>query len=232
MEPRASESAEFFGHISSQQASGLVRPKARLGVLLSGRGSNFLNIADHIDRGELRGCEIALVLSNVADAPGIQAARDRGLPAVAQVSKGVTREDHDRAVLAVLQEHRVDYVILAGYMRVLTPLFLAAYPQRVLNIHPSLLPSFPGLHAQQQALDYGVKVAGCTVHFVDDAVDHGVIVMQRLVRVRENDTVERLSARILTQEHRLYPEAIARVLSGRYEVRGRQYVPKSVETID
>ncbi|GAA3757585.1 phosphoribosylglycinamide formyltransferase [Terriglobus aquaticus] len=214
---------------ASQQVSDSASPrpaKVRLGVLLSGRGSNFINIADSIERGELRGCEIALVLSNIADAPGLAAARERGLPAVAQPSRGVPREEHDRAMLAHLQQHGVEYVILAGYMRVLTPEFLRTFPQRVLNIHPSLLPSFPGLHAQQQALEYGVKVAGCTVHFVDDAVDHGVIVMQRLVRVRENDTVERLSARILQQEHRLYPEAIARVLSGRYEVRGRQYLPK------
>lgn len=202
------------------------RGRVRLGILLSGRGSNFINIAEHIERGELRGCEIALVLSNVPDAPGLTAARERGLQAVAQPSRGVSREEHDRAMLAHLQEHRVDYVILAGYMRVLTPAFLQAFPQRVLNIHPSLLPSFPGLDAQRQALEYGVKVAGCTVHFVNDAVDGGVIVMQRLVRVRENDTAERLSARILAQEHRLYPEAIARVLSGKYEARGRQYIPR------
>ena len=200
----------------------------RLGILLSGRGSNFLAIADAIDSGRLAGCEISLVLSNVSDAPGFQAARERGLPAVTQVSKGMPRAEHDAAMLAALRQHGIDTVILAGYMRVLTPEFIRAFPQRILNIHPSLLPSFPGLHAQQQALQYGVKVTGCTVHFVDEAVDYGVIVMQRLVRVRENDTVERLSRRILAQEHRLYPEAIARVLSGRYEVRGRQYVPRTV----
>jgi phosphoribosylglycinamide formyltransferase 1 len=220
MNQRVSETA------SQQVSAGGRPPKVRLGVLLSGRGSNFLNIADSIERGDLRGCEIALVLSNLADAPGLAAARERGLPAVAQPSRGVPREEHDRAMLAHLHERGVEYVILAGYMRVLTPAFLQAFPQRVLNIHPSLLPSFPGLDAQRQALEYGVKVAGCTVHFVDDAVDHGVIVMQRLVRVRENDTVERLSARILQQEHRLYPEAIARVLSGKYKVRGRQYLPR------
>lgn len=206
----------------------MTQRKTRLGVLLSGRGSNFLNIADNIGRGDLLGCEIALVLSNVPDAPGVAAAAQRGFATVAQPSRGVPRDVHDRAMLQHLRAHNVEYVILAGYMRVLTPEFLQAFPQRVLNIHPSLLPSFPGLDAQRQALEYGVKVAGCTVHFVDDAVDHGVIVMQRLVRVRENDTVERLSARILAQEHRLYPEAIARVLSGRYEVRGRQYVPRNV----
>lgn len=205
----------------------MTQRKTRLGVLLSGRGSNFLNIADNIQRGDLLGCEIALVLSNVPDAPGLAAAAKRGFVTVAQPSRGVPRNVHDRAMLQHLHAHGVEYVILAGYMRVLTPEFLQAFPQRVLNIHPSLLPSFPGLDAQRQALEYGVKVAGCTVHFVDDAVDHGVIVMQRLVRVRENDTAERLSARILAQEHRLYPEAIARVLSGRYQVLGRQYVPRS-----
>ena len=169
-----------------------------------------------------------MVLSNVPEAPGLTAARERGFTAVAQPSRGVPRAEHDLAMLRHLRAHAVEYVILAGYMRVLTPAFLQAYPQRVLNIHPSLLPSFTGLDAQRQALEYGVKVAGCTVHFVDDAIDHGVIVMQRLVRVREDDTVARLSQRILAQEHRLYPEAIARVLSGRYEVRGRQYVPRSL----
>ena len=167
------------------------------------------------------------MIANLPEAPGLLAARERGLNAISQPSRGVPREEHDRAMLGYLREYAVDYVILAGYMRVLTPAFLQAYPQRVLNIHPSLLPSFPGLDAQRQALEYGVKVAGCTVHFVDDAIDHGVIIMQRLVRVREDDTVDRLSQRILRQEHRLYPEAIARVLSGNYEVRGRQYVPKS-----
>ena len=220
MKQRVSESASH--QVSELPCAG----KKRLGVLLSGRGSNFVNIAAAIERGDLLGCEIALVISNVADAPGLAAAREHGLSAVAQPSRGVPREEHDQAMLAHLREHAVEYVILAGYMRLLMPAFLQAFPQRVLNIHPSLLPSFPGLEAQRQALEYGVKVAGCTVHFVDDAVDHGVIVMQRLVRVRENDTVERLSRRILMQEHRLYPEAIARVLSGKYEVRGRQYVPK------
>ncbi len=202
------------------------KPKARLGILLSGRGSNFTNIADHIDHGDIPGCEIALVASNIPDAPGLAAARERKLAAITQPSKGVPREQHDQAMLAHLREHSVDYVILAGYMRVLTPAFLQTYPQRVLNIHPSLLPSFPGLHAQRQALAYGVTVAGCTVHFVDDAIDHGVIVLQRTVSVEPRDTEATLSARILVEEHRAYPEAIARVLSGTYEVRGRQYVSK------
>ncbi len=200
---------------------------ARLGVLLSGRGSNFLNIANAIDTQELSGCEIAVVIANLAEAPGLQAARDRGLPTEAIVSKGVPRAEHDAKMIAALRAHAVDYVILAGYMRVLTPEFIRAFPDRILNIHPSLLPAFPGLHAQQQALEYGAKFAGCTVHFVNEAVDGGVIVLQRMVRVLENDTPDKLAARILTQEHKAYPEAIARVLSGRYEVRGRQYVRRS-----
>ncbi len=197
---------------------------ARLGVLLSGRGSNFVNIAEHIAGGRLSGCEIACVLSNIADAPGLTAARERGLTAEAIVGTGVPRAEHDARMIAALQSHAVDYVILAGYMRVLTPEFIRAFPQCILNIHPSLLPAFPGLHAQEQALAYGAKVAGCTVHFVDEAVDHGIIVVQRVVPVEDDDTPETLSTRILTEEHRAYPEAIERVLSGRYQVRGRQYV--------
>ena len=200
-------------------------PKHRLGILLSGRGSNFLAIADAIQAGTLPGCEIAVVLSNLPEAPGLQAARDRNLPSIAQPSKGMPREQHDAQMLAHLQGHAVDYVLLAGYMRVLTPAFLRAFPRRVLNIHPSLLPAFPGLHAQRQALDYGVKVAGCTVHFVDEAVDHGTIVLQRTIPVLDTDDEAALAARILAEEHRAYPEAIARVLSGQYEIRGRRYLP-------
>ena len=199
---------------------------ARLGILLSGRGSNFIAVADAIAEGTLPGCEIAVVLSNVEDAPGLLAARERGFPAIAQVSKGVPRDEHDRHMLNHLRAHAVDYVILAGYMRVLTPAFLQAYPQRVLNIHPSLLPSFTGLHAQQQALAYGTKVAGCTVHFVDEAVDHGVIILQRSVPVLDDDSPATLAERILAEEHIAYPEAIKRVLSGSYAVYGRSYLPK------
>ncbi len=197
----------------------------RLGVLLSGRGSNFLAIARAIQSGELPGCEIAIVISNVADAPGLRVATELGLATEAFVSKGVPRAEHDRRMADALQQHCVDYVVLAGYMRVLTPEFLRAFPDRVLNIHPSLLPSFPGLHAQQQALDYGVTVAGCTVHFVDEALDHGVMILQRVVHVLPEDTADTLAERILQEEHRAYPEAIARVLSGRYVVRGRRYLP-------
>jgi phosphoribosylglycinamide formyltransferase-1 len=196
----------------------------RLGVLLSGRGSNFLAIARAIGERRLLGAEIAVVLSNVEDAPGLEAAREMGLEAVAVPTAGRKRAEHDAEMIAGLRQHNVDLVCLAGYMRIISPAFVAAFPNRILNVHPSLLPAFPGLEAQGQALTYGVKVAGCTVHFVDEAVDHGVIVLQKTVQVEESDTVESLSARILEQEHLAYPEAIARVLSGRYEVRERRYL--------
>lgn len=197
--------------------------KARLGVLLSGRGSNFIAIADAIANDSLTGCEIAVVLSNIADAPGLAAAQQRGLATEVHVSKGVPRAEHDAKMIAALNAHEINLVILAGYMRVLSPEFIRAFPDRILNIHPSLLPSFPGLHAQKQALDYGAKVAGCTVHFVDEAVDHGVIILQRVVPVEDTDDEATLSARILEQEHQAYTEAIARVLSGRYRAEDRRY---------
>ncbi len=196
----------------------------RLGVLLSGRGSNFVAIADAIATGTLTGCEIAVVLSNLESAAGLQAALERGLPAHALISKGKPREEHDRRMVAALHEARVDYVILAGYMRVLSPEFIGAFPNRILNIHPSLLPAFPGLHAQRQALEYGARVAGCTVHFVDEAVDHGTIILQRAVPVLDDDDEASLAARILEQEHQAYPEGIARVLSGLYRMDGRRYI--------
>jgi len=185
----------------------------RLGILLSGRGSNFLAIADAIDQGRLPGCHIACVLSNLPDAPGLEAARARGLAAKAIPANGRKRAEHDLEFIATLQEHQVDLVCLAGYMRLLSPGFVQTFPGRILNIHPSLLPAFPGLHAQQQALDYGVKITGCTVHFVDEELDHGPIILQRAVPVEDGDTVEVLSARILAQEHIAYPEAIAKVLN-------------------
>lgn len=199
----------------------------RLGVLLSGRGSNFLAIAAAIQDGSLPGCEIVLVISNVEDAPGLAAARQMNLAALALPSKGVPRAQHDARMLQALQQHGVELVVLAGYMRVLSAEFLRAFTDGVLNIHPSLLPAFPGLHAQQQALDYGVALAGCTVHFVDEAVDHGVIILQRSVPVEPGDTPETLAARILHEEHHAYPTAIAQVLSGRYAVNGRRYLPIS-----
>jgi phosphoribosylglycinamide formyltransferase-1 len=196
----------------------------RLGVLLSGRGSNFVAIAAAIEAGGLPGVEIAVVLSNREDAGGLDAARVLGIPCRAIVSKGMKRAEHDRAMLGALGEHGVDLVCLAGYMRVLTPEFVAAYPGAILNIHPSLLPAFVGLDVQRAALEYGVKVAGCTVHFVDEAVDHGVIVLQRTVEVLDDDTPDTLAAKILVEEHRAYPEAIARVVSGEYGVVGRRYL--------
>ena len=196
----------------------------RLGILLSGRGSNFVAIANAIRECRLPGAEIAVVLSNIADAAGLKIAQEMGLGAMAIPSAGRRRVDHDAEMIAALREHRVDLVCLAGYMRILTADFVRAFPNRILNVHPSLLPAFPGLDAQAQALEYGAKVAGCTVHFVDEAVDHGAIVVQRAVPVLDGDTAESLSARILEQEHIAYPEAIARVLSGECCFEGRRYV--------
>jgi phosphoribosylglycinamide formyltransferase-1 len=196
----------------------------RLGILLSGRGSNFLAIANSIRAGKLPNIEIAVVISNVAGAPGLASAKELGLPTALYVSKGRKRAEHDADVLDCLREHEVDLVILAGYMRLLSPEFVAALPNRILNIHPSLLPAFPGLDAQHQAFDYGVKIAGCTVHFVDEHLDHGVIILQRAIPVLEEDTAASLSARILAEEHIAYTEAIARVASGEYIIEGRRYV--------
>ena len=197
-----------------------MNPKARLGILLSGRGSNFIAIADNIQSGRLN-AEIAIVISNRADAPGIAAAKQRRLNGVVIPSKGRGREEHDAEVVAALKSANVDLVILAGYMRLLSPAFIHAFPQKILNIHPSLLPAFPGLDAQRQALEYGVKVTGCTVHFVDEHLDHGPIVVQRAIPVLSDDTVETLSARILEQEHVAYSEAIAKVIGGECRIEGR-----------
>jgi phosphoribosylglycinamide formyltransferase-1 len=194
--------------------------KKRLGILLSGRGSNFIAITDNISAGKLD-AEIAIVISNRADAPGIEVARQRGLNAQVIPSKGRGREEHDSEVISALKAAKVDLVILAGYMRLLSPDFIHAFPQQILNIHPSLLPAFPGLDAQRQALEYGVKVAGCTVHFVDEHLDHGPIIVQRTVPVLANDTVDSLSARILEQEHIAYSEAIQKVVSGQCSIDGR-----------
>ena len=201
----------------------------RLGILLSGRGSNFLAIAEAIREGRLPGAEIAVVLSNLPDAAGLDTARKLGLPAIAIPSAGRKRAEHDAEVVAALQQHRVDLVCLAGYMRIISPEFVRAFPNRILNIHPALLPAFPGLDAQAQALEFGAKVAGCTVHFVDEQMDHGAIILQRVVPVLDQDTAESLSARILDQEHIAYPEAIARVLSGEYCLVGRRYVRRGKE---
>lgn len=200
------------------------RPPSRLGILLSGRGSNFLAIADSIRTGKLQKVEIAVVISNVDETPGIQAARDLNLPTAVYVSKGRPRAEHDADLIACLRRHNVDLVCLAGYMRLLSPGFIAAFPNRIVNIHPSLLPAFPGLDAQQQAFDYGVKVAGCTVHFVDEHLDHGAIILQRAIPVLESDDAHSLADRILAEEHIAYSEAIARVATGDYEIHGRRYV--------
>jgi phosphoribosylglycinamide formyltransferase 1 len=194
----------------------------RIGVLLSGRGSNFEALADSVAAGRISDAEIALVLSNREGAPGIDRARARGLAARVIPSKGLEREPYDRLVVAALREANVDLVCLAGYMRLLSPSFVAAFPQRILNIHPSLLPSFPGLESQKQALEYGVKFAGCTVHFVDENLDAGPIVLQSVVRIEDNDTEDTLSARILNEEHRVYSEAVKIVLEGKYKIAGRR----------
>ena len=202
-------------------------PPVRLGVLLSGRGSNFNAIAESIRDGRLKRVEIAVVISNVPEAAGISAAQQLGLPHAVLVSKGRARAEHDADVVRCLLDHRVDLVCLAGYMRLLSPEFIAAFPNRILNIHPSLLPAFPGLDAQQQAFDYGVKWTGCTMHFVDEHLDHGAIVLQRAIPVREDDDAHSLAERILVEEHIAYSEAISRVVSGEWEIRGRRYVKRT-----
>ncbi len=196
----------------------------RIGVLLSGRGSNFEALADSISAGRIPNAEIAIVVSNREGAPGIDRAHARGLATRVIPSKGLEREPYDRQVVAALHEANVDLVCLAGYMRLLSPHFVAAFPQRILNIHPSLLPSFPGLESQKQALDYGVKFAGCTVHFVDENLDAGPIVLQAVVRVEDDDTEDTLSARILKEEHRIYSEAVRIVLEGKFKLEGRRVI--------
>src|ERR1700742_3152860 len=193
-----------------------------IGILLSGRGSNFEAIAKNVASGHIANARIAVVISNKADAGGLETARRLGLGALAIPSKGKEREQHDREVVAALKEHGVDLVCLAGYMRLLSPWFVQQFPHRILNIHPSLLPAFPGLEAQKQAFDYGVKVSGCTVHFVDENLDHGAIIVQKVVPVLDTDDDHSLAARILEQEHIAYSEAIGIVLEGRFELEGRR----------
>jgi phosphoribosylglycinamide formyltransferase 1 len=198
-----------------------------LGILLSGRGSNFVAIADNIASGKLD-ANIAVVISNRADAPGIETARRRGLKALVIESKGKDRQQHDREIVAALKDAGVDLIVLAGYMRLLSPWFCQQFPHRILNIHPSLLPAFPGLDAQKQSFDYGVKVSGCTVHFVDEALDHGAIILQKTVPVLDTDDDHTLAARILEQEHIAYSEAIRIVLEGNFEIVGRRVVQKQL----
>lgn len=194
----------------------------RIAVLLSGRGSNFEAIADSVAAGRIPDAEIAVVVSNREAALGVEKARQRGLEAVVIPSKGRQREEYDREVVALLKEKKVDLVCLAGFMRLLSPHFVNEFRHRILNIHPSLLPSFPGLEAQKQALDWGVKFSGCSVHFVDENLDAGPIIVQAVVPVHDDDTEETLAARILREEHRIYTEAINIVLSGRYRIEGRR----------
>ncbi len=195
-----------------------------LGILLSGRGSNFEAIAHNVENGQIPDARIAVVICNRPDAGGIATAKKLSLTTLVIPSKGVAREEHDRAVVAALQQHHVDLVCLAGYMRLLSPWFVQQFPQRILNIHPSLLPAFPGLEAQQQAFAYGVKVSGCTVHFVDEELDHGAILVQKAVPVLDTDNEHTLAEKILEQEHIAYSEAIRIVLEGKYEVAGRRLV--------
>jgi phosphoribosylglycinamide formyltransferase-1 len=205
--------------------------KKRLGILLSGRGSNFLAIADAVAQERLN-AEIAVVISNRPEAPGIQAAAARGLNARVLASRGLDREIYDRQLVAELEANRVDVVCLAGYMRLLSGYFIRSFPMRILNIHPSLLPAFPGLDAQHQALEHGVKYSGCTVHFVDEGLDSGPIIMQAVVPVHDGDTVGSFSARILAEELRIYSEAIALVVSGRYRIEGRRVIETTVKSAD
>jgi phosphoribosylglycinamide formyltransferase-1 len=198
--------------------------KKRIGVLLSGRGSNFVALAESVAAGRIPNAEIAIVVSNREGAPGIDKAKERGIATQVIPSKGLEREAYDRKVVAVLNEHNVDLICLAGYMRLLSPYFVASFPNRILNIHPSLLPSFPGLESQRQALEYGVKFAGCTVHFVDENLDAGPIVLQAAIPVRDEDTEATLSERILAEEHRIYSEAVKIVLDGKYKITGRRVV--------
>ncbi len=198
----------------------------RIGVLLSGRGSNFEALAQSVSKQHILNAKIVIVISNKPDAAGLERARALGIPALAIASKGLEREAYDRKVVAALQEQSVDLICLAGYMRLLSPFFIAAFPQRILNIHPSLLPSFPGLESQRQALEYGVKFAGCTVHFVDENLDAGPIVLQAAVPVFDQDDEHALSERILKEEHRIYTEAVKIVLEGKYSIVGRRVIRK------
>jgi len=201
--------------------------KKRICVLISGRGSNFEALAASVDAGRIPNAEIVIVLSNREDAPGLDRARQRGIPARGIASKGLERETFDRQIVAVLQEKKVDLVCLAGYMRLLSPYFVRAFPDRILNIHPSLLPAFPGLEAQRQALEHGVKFTGATVHFVDEQLDAGRIIVQAVVPVEDGDTVDTLSERILREEHRIYTEAVNIVLQDRYRIVGRRVLVHS-----
>ena len=196
----------------------------KLGILISGRGSNMVALADAVRAVRIPETEIALVISNIETAGGLAKAQERGIPTVVLNHRGKTREEHDRAMAAELRKHEVDLICLAGYMRLLSSWFIREFPQRILNIHPSLLPAFTGLNAQEQAVEYGVKFSGCTVHFVDEELDHGAIIKQAVVPVFSQDDEHALSARILAEEHKIYAEAVALVLSGKYHIEGRRVI--------
>ena len=206
----------------------------KIAVLLSGRGSNFEALAESVAAGRIPGAEIAVVISNREGAPGTARATERGIPAKVIPSKGLEREAYDRQVAAVLGEYKVDLVCLAGYMRLLSPFFVAAYRGRILNIHPSLLPAFPGLETQRQALEYGVRLSGCTVHFVDENLDAGPVILQAAVPVLDDDTSETLAERILKEEHRIYTDAVRLVLEGRYRMEGRRviHLPQAAHKVE
>ena len=196
----------------------------KIGILISGRGSNMVALADAVRAGGVPEAEVALVISNVVTAAGLAKAQERGIPTVWLDHRGKTREEHDRAMAAELRKYEVDLICLAGYMRLLSPWFIRAFPQRILNIHPSLLPAFTGLNAQAQAIEYGVKFSGCTVHFVDEELDHGAIIKQAVVPVLPQDDEHDLSERILQEEHKIYAEAVSLVLSGKYRIEGRSVI--------
>jgi phosphoribosylglycinamide formyltransferase-1 len=203
--------------------------KTRIGVLLSGRGSNFESLADSVAAGRIPNAEIAIVISNRENAAGIEKARGRGIAAEVIPSRGLEREPYDKLVIAALAEKKVELVCLAGYMRLLSPVFVAAFRNRILNSHPSLLPAFPGLESQRQALEHGAKFSGCTVHFVDENLDAGPIILQSAVPIRDDDTPETLSERVLREEHRIYTEAVRIVLEGRYKIEGRRVLLTSAK---
>src|SRR5436305_7785964 len=194
----------------------------KLGILISGRGSNMIALADAVAEGRIPNAEISVVISDHKDAPGLKHARERRIETLAIERRGRTREEHEREIIAALRGHAVDLVCLAGYMRLLSPCFIEAFTNRILNIHPSLLPAFPGLDAQRQAIEHGVKFSGCTVHFVDETLDGGPIIVQRIVPVLDDDTPDTLAARILVEEHKAYAEAVAIIISGNFEIEGRR----------
>lgn len=196
----------------------------RIGILISGRGSNMIALSDAILNGRLPDAEIALVISNKPEAAGLEKAQARGIATIVLDHRGKSREQHDQAMADALKNANVDLICLAGYLRLLSPWFIREFPQRILNIHPSLLPAFPGLDAQKQALEYGVKFSGCSVHFVDEQLDHGAIIRQAIVSVNDDDTEETLSERILREEHRIYAEAVSFVLNGKYRIEGRRVI--------